>query len=176
VREWIAAVGARTAFIEPGSPWENGYCESFNSKLRDELLNGEIFPRLAEAGIVVEGWRQTTTRSDRTRAWATVRQHLPLRRGRLCHPNPLRRPPQPSPARQPCIRFEPDHLTGASHSGAAAKWLMTKIVHLSPSRARTPFGAHVKELHATYWHHQAGIGSTRMEGKVNPARKRKPAA
>jgi len=38
VREWIAAVGARTAFIEPGSPWENGYCESFNSKLRDELL------------------------------------------------------------------------------------------------------------------------------------------
>ena len=43
VREWIAAVGARTAFIEPGSPWENGYCESFNSKLRDELLNGEVF-------------------------------------------------------------------------------------------------------------------------------------
>ena len=38
VREWIVAVGARTAFIEPGSPWENGYCESFNSKLRDELL------------------------------------------------------------------------------------------------------------------------------------------
>lgn len=43
VRDWIAAVGARTAFIEPGSPWENGYCESFNAKLRDELLNGEIF-------------------------------------------------------------------------------------------------------------------------------------
>ncbi|MBB3708655.1 transposase InsO family protein [Aminobacter aminovorans] len=43
VREWIAAVGAKTAFIEPGSPWENGYCESFNSKLRDEQLNGEIF-------------------------------------------------------------------------------------------------------------------------------------
>ena len=43
VREWIAAVGAKTAYIEPGSPWENGSCESFNSKLRDELLNGEIF-------------------------------------------------------------------------------------------------------------------------------------
>ncbi len=43
VREWIVAVGAKTAFIEPGSPWENGYCESFNSKLRDELLDGEIF-------------------------------------------------------------------------------------------------------------------------------------
>ncbi|WP_427024574.1 IS3 family transposase [Aureimonas ureilytica] len=58
VREWIAAVGARTAFIEPGSPWENGYCESFNSKLRDELLNGEIFYSLAEARIVIESWRQ----------------------------------------------------------------------------------------------------------------------
>ncbi|WAJ26691.1 IS3 family transposase [Antarcticirhabdus aurantiaca] len=58
VREWITAVGARTAFIEPGSPWENGYCESFNSKLRDELLNGEIFYSLAEARIVIESWRQ----------------------------------------------------------------------------------------------------------------------
>ena len=58
VREWIAAVGAGTAVIEPGSPWENGYCESFNSKLRDELLDGEIFYSLAEARVVVEGWRQ----------------------------------------------------------------------------------------------------------------------
>ena len=58
VRAWITAVGASTAFIEPGSPWENGYCESFNSKLRDELLNGEIFYSLAEARIVIEGWRQ----------------------------------------------------------------------------------------------------------------------
>ncbi len=58
VREWIAAVGAKTALIEPGSPWENGYCESFNSKLRDELLNGELFYSLAEARIVIESWRQ----------------------------------------------------------------------------------------------------------------------
>ncbi|TFL15991.1 IS3 family transposase [Jannaschia formosa] len=57
VRDWIAAVGAKTAFIEPGSPWENGYCESFNSKLRDELLNGEIFHSLAEARVVIEAWR-----------------------------------------------------------------------------------------------------------------------
>jgi transposase InsO family protein len=57
VRDWIAAVGAKTAFIEPGSPWENGYCESFNSKLRDELLNGEIFYSLAEARVVIEAWR-----------------------------------------------------------------------------------------------------------------------
>lgn len=57
VRTWIAAVGAKTAFIEPGSPWENGFRESFNSKLRDELLNGEIFFSLAEAKVV-EGWRR----------------------------------------------------------------------------------------------------------------------
>ena len=49
-------MGARTACIEPGSPWENGYCESFNAKLRDELLNGEIF--LKEAQVIIESWRQ----------------------------------------------------------------------------------------------------------------------
>ena len=58
VREWIAAVGAKTAYIEPGSPWENGYCESFNGKLRDELLNGEVFYTLAEAKVLIEGWRR----------------------------------------------------------------------------------------------------------------------
>ena len=58
VRAWIAAVGARTAYIEPGSPWENGYVESFNSKLRDELLDGEVFYSLKEAEVVIEGWRR----------------------------------------------------------------------------------------------------------------------
>jgi putative transposase len=58
VRDWIAAVGARTAFIEPGSPWENGYCESFNARFRDELLNGEIFYSLHEAQIIIEQWRR----------------------------------------------------------------------------------------------------------------------
>lgn len=58
MRDWIAAVGARTAFIAPGSPREKGYCESFNFKLRDELLNGEIFYSLAEARIVIEGRRR----------------------------------------------------------------------------------------------------------------------
>ena len=58
LREWIAAVGAQTAYIEPGSPWENGYCESFNSKLRDELLNGEIFYSLTEAQVLIEAWRR----------------------------------------------------------------------------------------------------------------------
>jgi len=58
VRDWITAVGAKTAYIEPGSPWENGYCESFNGRFRDELLNGEIFYSLREAQIIIEEWRK----------------------------------------------------------------------------------------------------------------------
>lgn len=58
MRDWIDAVGAKTAFIEPGSPWENGHCESFNARLRDELLNGEIFYSLREAQIIIEQWRR----------------------------------------------------------------------------------------------------------------------
>ena len=58
VQEWIAAVGPKTAYIEPGSPWENGYIESFNARLRDELLNGEVFYTLREAQIVIESWRR----------------------------------------------------------------------------------------------------------------------
>ena len=58
VRRWVAAVGARTAFIEPDSPWENGYIESLNARLRDELLNGEIFYTLKEAQVLIESWRR----------------------------------------------------------------------------------------------------------------------
>jgi transposase InsO family protein len=58
VQDWIAAVGAKTAYIAPGSPWENGYIESFNARLRDELLDGEIFYTLKEAQIVIESWRR----------------------------------------------------------------------------------------------------------------------
>jgi transposase InsO family protein len=58
VREWLSRVGVKTLFIEPGSPWENGYNESFNGKLRDELLNGEIFDTLYEAKVLIEDWRR----------------------------------------------------------------------------------------------------------------------
>jgi putative transposase len=57
LRRWLAKVGTGVLYIEPGSPWENGYCESFNGKLRDECLNGEIFYSLKEAQIVIEQWR-----------------------------------------------------------------------------------------------------------------------
>lgn len=58
VRDWLAKVGVKTLFIEPGSPWENGYVESFNGKLRDELLDREIFYTLEEAKVLIETWRK----------------------------------------------------------------------------------------------------------------------
>ena len=58
VQDWIKAVGAKTAYITPGSPWENGFIESFNARLRDELLDGEIFYSLKEARVVIESWRR----------------------------------------------------------------------------------------------------------------------
>jgi putative transposase len=57
LRNWLANTGAKTLYIEPGSPWENGYCESFNSKLRDEFLNGEIFYSIKELRVLAERWR-----------------------------------------------------------------------------------------------------------------------
>jgi transposase InsO family protein len=58
LRKWLQEIGIKTLFIEPGSPWENGYIESFNGRLRDELLNVEIFDTLLEAKVLIERWRQ----------------------------------------------------------------------------------------------------------------------
>ena len=58
VRDWLQVVGVQMLYIEPGSPWENGYIESFNGKLRDELLNGEIFDTLCEAQVLTPRWRR----------------------------------------------------------------------------------------------------------------------
>ena len=58
IRRWLNRLGVKTLFIEPGSPWENGYIESFNGKLRDELLNREIFYTLIEAKVLIEQWRK----------------------------------------------------------------------------------------------------------------------
>ena len=57
VRDWLGRIGVKTLYIEPGSPWENGCNESFNSKLRDEILNTEIFSTLKEAKVLIERWR-----------------------------------------------------------------------------------------------------------------------
>jgi putative transposase len=69
VRAWLGRLGVGALFIEPGSPWENGYCESFNGKLRDELLDREVFHSLREAQVLVEAWR---------RHYNTVRPHSAL--------------------------------------------------------------------------------------------------
>ena len=69
VRDWLECVKVQTLFIEPGSPWENGYIESFNGKLRDELLDRELFDTLLEAKVLVERWR---------RHYNTVRPHSSL--------------------------------------------------------------------------------------------------
>jgi putative transposase len=58
IRGWLNQIGVKALFIEPGSPWENGYIESFNGKLRDELINREIFTTLTEAKVLIEQWRQ----------------------------------------------------------------------------------------------------------------------
>ena len=69
VQAWITAVGAKTAYIAPGSPWENGFIESFNARLRDELRDGESFYSLREAQVVIESWQ---------RHYNTVRPHASL--------------------------------------------------------------------------------------------------
>jgi transposase InsO family protein len=69
IRDWLKAIGVKTLYIEPGSPWENGYNESFNGKLRDELLNGEIFYTLKEAQVLIEMWRED---------YNTIRPHSSL--------------------------------------------------------------------------------------------------
>jgi transposase InsO family protein len=69
VQHWLGRIGVKTLYITPGSPWENGYCESFNGSLRDELLDGEIFYTLAEAKVLIEAWR---------RHYNTIRPHSSL--------------------------------------------------------------------------------------------------
>ena len=120
VQDWIAAVGAKTAYIEPGSPWENGYIESFNARLRDELLNGEIFYTLREAQIVIESWR---------RHYNAVRPHASLGYkppapevfvlAFAAWPASLRRPAPPATLAQPPdskLTFHLDHSMKAGQS------------------------------------------------------------
>ena len=96
VRRWLARLRVQTLYIAPGSPWENGYNESFNGKLRDEFLNGEIFYTLPEATVLVEQWR---------RLYNTVRPHQCPRR---TTPRPRRRlKPSPWFLRMPQLQGPP---------------------------------------------------------------------
>jgi transposase InsO family protein len=103
VQDWMTAVGAKTAYIAPGSPWENGFIESFNARLRDELLDGEIFYSLKEAQVIIESWR---------RHYNTLRPH-----GSLGYKPPapevfvpamvMRAVQQPRPATPPALAERP---------------------------------------------------------------------
>jgi transposase InsO family protein len=86
VQKWLAKVGVKTLYITPASPWENGYNESFNGSLRDELLDGEIFYSLAEAIVLIEAWR---------RHYNSIRPHSSLGY----------RPPAPEAATTPRLPF-----------------------------------------------------------------------
>ena len=108
----------KTLFIEPGSPWENGYCESFNSKLRDELLNGEMFTTLREAQVLIERWR---------RHYNAVRSHSSLG----C------RPPAPE-AILPPARGLPYASLQSAHGLAKAAGLQLSNWYRFRGRARPP--------------------------------------
>jgi putative transposase len=124
LRGWVANVGTQTAYIEPGSPWENGYCESFNSKLRDELLNGEIFYTLREAQVLIEAWRHHYNTARPHSATARLitgrrrrRRSLPVTpsscRGRARQPfRPRARPTQPWRQTSRCNNIPPGSPTG----------------------------------------------------------------
>ena len=118
VRRWIAAVSARTAFIEPGSPWENGYIESFNARLRDELLNGEIFYTLKEAQVLIESWRCQLQRDPPTRqpgipAARPGDDHHAKLAARLRYAPPAT---QLGRGTRDALTFDLDQSTGAGHS------------------------------------------------------------
>lgn len=104
VKAWIAAIGAKTAYIAPGSPWENGFVESFNARLRDELLNGEIFYSLAEARIVIESWRR---HYNAVRPHASLGYKPPAPEAFLLGSKPARSTAQPRPAASPALAPRP---------------------------------------------------------------------
>ena len=98
VKGWIAGVGARTAFIEKASPWENGYVESFNGKLRDELLRAEVFNTLREAQVLIERWRKH---------YNTARPHSALGYRPPAPEVVMPLPPMPSPRPGPAGAAQP---------------------------------------------------------------------
>ena len=89
VKRWLKRLEVNTLFIEPGSPWENGYIESFNGKLRDELLNGEVFTTLKEAQVLIAHWRD---HYNRIRPHSSLGYRPPAPEAWLISPRPSRTP------------------------------------------------------------------------------------
>src|SRR5882757_4255361 len=118
LRKWLADTGAKTLYIEPGSPWENGYCESFNSKLRDEFLNGEIFYSLKEVQVLAERWRVH---------YNTIRPHSSLG---YCSPAPE------AWALQSCVTLTIQLVQRIGHATIRARQYARKILVLHARRSR----------------------------------------
>ena len=91
LRRWLPGLGTGTLYIEPGSPWESGYCESFNGKLRDECLNGEIFYSLKEAQVVIEQ-RRVEYNTRRPHSALGYRPPVPAAYSPLVTPRPILQP------------------------------------------------------------------------------------
>jgi transposase InsO family protein len=112
VRKWLDQADVKTLFIAPGSPWENGYVESFNGKLRDELLNGELFLSLAEARWVIDRWRLDY---NHRRPHSSLDYQTPAAFAARCLTSAPQvasaKPQQPAPLRQGSGPMHPDSLT-----------------------------------------------------------------
>jgi putative transposase len=140
LRQWLSGLGTKSLYIEPGSPWENGYCESFNGKLRDELLNGEIFYSLKEAKVVIEQWRIHYN----TRTPHSALGYRP--------PAPVTIVPLPAldgttKMQSSIIRTGTKCRSGHNLSRLASR--MTPLVDM-PDRVRRPVSSRIKHLQVSY--------------------------
>ena len=115
VRSWLPRVGVTTRFIQPGSPWENGSVESCNGKLRDACRNGETFPTLAEAKVLIARWRRAYNEQRPHSALGSRPPRSPHDRGA-----PGSRPP--GAATHDCPHFERGTTLGAGHRGESKPW------------------------------------------------------
>src|SRR5690242_5365066 len=129
VQEWVGAVGAKTAYITPGSPWENGFIESFNARLRDELLNSEIFYTLHEAQIVIESWRRhyNTVRPHASIGYRAPAPEVFVPALAAC-PAAQPRPAAPAGAKtNPKLTSDADHQTGADQGARPSTPLSVEL-------------------------------------------------
>jgi len=110
VKEWLKAAGVGTLYIEPGSPWENAYVESFNGRLEDELLGREIFTSLVEARVLVEEWR---VHYNHERPHSSLGYKTPAEYASTCGPQVVASAPGGAPARLPLEGEEVINLTPA---------------------------------------------------------------
>ncbi len=139
VKSWISGVGAKTAFIEPGSPWENGYVKSFNGKLRDELLNAEVFNTLLEAQVLIEQWR---VHYNTVRPHSSLGYRPPAPEVIVLGMAMLPGHPGPTGSNQPPVAMLHQHFAWTTH------WGLDSGVTVEVGSHATPREAAPRVLHA----------------------------